>query len=497
MTAALAAVSRNAIPMFIILDCSFTRGLLEGFDFGAAGLRQRARENRSLRGSPSSNSFVPCRDGDRNVTQDTTRACRAESERAPPCVRTPGAQHRRAENWPKVKRRIAMRMVRLKQVGLCASVAIGAGFGCSESGTDATTSKTSTLPTPAAPSFESIVRQTNLVADQAGFARKTDPDLLNVWGIAFKDDSIWITANHSGDDRQYSEDGKRGEVITLVRNDGTQSSPTGQVRNLFPHAFNGDTFLAASEDGDIFGVNPGTPTAVIEVNHEDAAVYKGAAIATFHGMPRLFATDFGNHKIDAFNADFSPATLGGDFVDPQLATLTVTVTRDNMTFVEMYSPFNVLAVGDGRLLVSYALLAAPDNTDDDAGPHRGFVDIFDTDGNYLQRLISGGELNSPWGMAISQEQFGDFDLIVGNFGDGNINVYGLSAHGPRVHADFEGKLGDGKGNPIVISGLWGIALGSGRGGFGADDLYFAAGPANGGTVEDHGLYGELDFGRRR
>jgi len=381
-----------------------------------------------------------------------------------------------------------MRIVGLKQLGLWVSVAVGAGVGCGESATD-TTTKVSALPTPAAPSFESIVRQTNLVADQDGFARKTDPDLLNAWGIAFRGDSIWITANHSGDDRQYSEDGKLGQVIALVRHDGDQSSPTGQVRNPFPHAFNGDTFLAASEDGDIFGVNPGTPTAALEVNHEDAAVYKGVAISTFHGKPRLFATDFGNHKIDAFNGDFSDAAPGGDFVDPQLATL--------VENGEMYSPFNVLAFGDERLLVSFALLAAPENTDDDAGPHRGFVDIFDTDGHYLQRLISRGELNSPWGMVISQEQFGDFVLIVVNFGDVNINVYGLSSHGPRVRADFEGKLGDRKGEPIVISGLWGIALGSGRGGFGTDDLYFAAGPANGGAVEDHGLYGELDFGRRR
>jgi uncharacterized protein (TIGR03118 family) len=324
----------------------------------------------------------------------------------------------------------AMRIVRLKQIGLLASMAAGAGFGCGGSATDATTTKSSELPTPAAPSFESIVKQTNLVADQDGFARKTDPDLLNAWGIAFKGDSIWITANHSGDDRQYSEDGKKGEVITLVRVDGDQSSPTGQVRNPFPHAFNGHTFLAASEDGDIFGVDPGTAMGVAEVKNEDASVYKGVAISTFHGKPRMFATDFGNHKIDAFNSDFTPATLGGDFVDPQLATLTETVEHDGMQFTEMYSPFNILAVDDGRLLVTYALLKAPENTDDDAAPGRGFVDIFDTDGHFLQRLISRGELDSPWGMVISQEHTGDFDLIIGNFGDGNINVYGLSSHGP-------------------------------------------------------------------
>ena len=51
--------------------------------------------------------------------------------------------------------------------------------------------------------------------------------------------------------------------------------------------------------------------------------------------------------------------------------------------------------------------------------------------------------------------------------------------------------------PIAIEGLWAIAFGSGRGDFETDDLYFTAGPGNGDEIETHGLFGELDFGRRR
>ena len=38
---------------------------------------------------------------------------------------------------------------------------------------------------------------------------------------------------------------------------------------------------------------------------------------------------------------------------------------------------------------------------------------FDTSGNFLRRLISNGNLNAPWGLALV-----DGELWVGNFGDG-------------------------------------------------------------------------------
>ena len=95
-----------------------------------------------------------------------------------------------------------MRVVCLNQLGLLVAVAagIGAGVGCGEAGTEATSTVTSELhPMPKASPFEAKVRQSNLVADQDGFARKTDPDLQNAWGVAFKGRSIWIAANHTRD----------------------------------------------------------------------------------------------------------------------------------------------------------------------------------------------------------------------------------------------------------------------------------------------------------
>ena len=369
-----------------------------------------------------------------------------------------------------------MRVVRLIQVGLWVAIAAGAGIGCSEDGTPPVSDATSELKPVRRVRPEAVVKQTNLVADQKGFARKTDPDLLNAWGIAFKGRSIWIAANHTGTDRQYSEDGRLGEVISLFQTDGTTpASPTGQVINPFSSAFGGEVFIVASEDGDIFGVTPGTSPGTIHVPNEGAAVYKGVAIATFKGQPRIYATDFHNRKIDVFGPDFAPVTPGGDFVDPQLATL----TEDGATPNEMYAPFNIQAMGD-LLLVTYALQLGPENGDDDAGPGRGFVDIFDTDGHFKQRLISRGQLNSPWGLALAPESDDDVDLMVGNFGNGHINVYN------PVTGRHLGQLRRPNGKPIVIDGLWALMFGNGNAAK-TNQLIFSAGPND----ESHGLLGKI------
>ena len=51
--------------------------------------------------------------------------------------------------------------------------------------------------------------------------------------------------------------------------------------------------------------------------------------------------------------------------------------------------------------------------------------VFDTQGNFIKRLVSQGSLNSPWGMATAPTSFGRFggDLLIGNFGDGTIHAF--------------------------------------------------------------------------
>ena len=97
-------------------------------------------------------------------------------------------------------------------------------------------------------------------------------------------------------------------------------------------------------------------------------------------------------------------------------------------------PFNIQNV-NGSLLVTYALQDASKH-DEIAGAGFGFVDRFDLNGIFLQRLISNGALNAPWGLAIAPANFGLFsnDLLVGNFGDGHIALFA----GP-IDQDTEGE----------------------------------------------------------
>ena len=119
--------------------------------------------------------------------------------------------------------------------------------------------------------------------------------------------------------------------------------------------------------------------------------------------------------------------------------------------------------------------------DDVAGPGNGFVDVFDTDGHFLRRFASGRPLNSPWGVARASFAFGQFsgDILVGNFGNGKINVFDSRGR-------FIDELDNPKGKPLVIDGLWTLTLGGGKSSS-SDTLYFTAGP-NG---ESDGLFGTI------
>ena len=119
--------------------------------------------------------------------------------------------------------------------------------------------------------------------------------------------------------------------------------------------------------------------------------------------------------------------------------------------------------------------------DDVAGPGRGFVDVFDTDGHLLRRFASRGSLNAPWGVTRASYAFGRFSgrILVGNFGDGHISAF-------SDRGEFLGELEDAHDRPLVVDGLWTLTLGGGRGSS-PDALFFAAGP-NG---ETNGMFGTI------
>jgi uncharacterized protein (TIGR03118 family) len=197
------------------------------------------------------------------------------------------------------------------------------------------------------------------------------------------------------------------------------------------------------------------------------AIYKGLTMANQGGKTFLFAANFHAATIDVFDDGFAPVTLPpGAFVDPNLP--------------KGFAPFNVQEV-NGKLVVTYAMQDA-DAEDDVPGAGLGFVDVYDTSGHLLKRLVSGGALNAPWGVALAPKHFGVFsgDLLIGNFGDGAINVYD-----PHSGASL-GTLRNKDGNQIKVNGLWALRFGNGVIGT-PQTLLFTAGIGD----EDHGLFGEI------
>ena len=106
------------------------------------------------------------------------------------------------------------------------------------------------------------------------------------------------------------------------------------------------------------------------------------------------------------------------------------------------------------------------------------MDIFDLNGNLLQRLVAGGALNAPWGVAIAPAGWGDFggDVLVGNFGDGKINGFNPTT-GSLVGAMQNGTTATGllpTGAAIANPGLWALQFGNGKSGGDPQTLYITS-----------------------
>ncbi|HJW30125.1 MAG TPA: TIGR03118 family protein, partial [Saprospiraceae bacterium] len=170
--------------------------------------------------------------------------------------------------------------------------------------------------------------------------------------------------------------------------------------------------------------------------------------------------------IDMFDSNFAFMT---SFTDPNIPS--------------GFAPFNVRDI-NGKLYVTYAKQQQTNKNNDEAGPGNGFLDVFDENGNLLQRLVSQGSLNSPWGLALAPANFGQFSdaLLVGNSGDGRINAFDPTT------GNSLGQLKDSNGNPIQIDGLWALTFGNGGNAGKTNELFFTAGIND----KKNGLFGKLE-----
>ena len=317
--------------------------------------------------------------------------------------------------------------------------------------------------------------QRNLVSDIPLLADFTDPNLVNPWGLALA--PFWICNNRSGTFNVNGVDGNPSatNITTVPPAPGRTGTGrcTGAVRNNNNAAFqvspgvNG-TWLLATEDG-LLTIRSGGTNAIKVDNSAAGAVYKGLALS--NNPDFAYAANFNSGKIDVYDGTWTAATLPGTFTDPQVPA--------------GFAPFNIQNLG-GKLYVAYARQDAA-KRDDVAGPGNGYVAVFDLDGNLLQHLISGGPLNSPWGLTIAPANFAEFSgaLLVGNFRDGLINAFNVTT------GAFLGRIQNPSGQPIVNVGLWAVQTGAGGNGGDPTKVYFTAGISAGSGIQSHGLLGTI------
>lgn len=298
-----------------------------------------------------------------------------------------------------------------------------------------------------------------IVSDIVGFGQYVDTNVINPWGTAIEDDTIYIANNGSGTLINYCL--KHYEKLNTIN--VTSQNPTGIVIN------HGDGFsitnnnitaksniLIVSENGSLDGYNSQVdPFNTVPLLPTDSSkVFKGITITKDGKF--IFITDFKNGLIYKYDDKLNLIISFGD----------------NNLNTSGYAPFGINIIKN-RVFVTYAKQDQA-QYDDVSGNGNGYIDIYDLNGTLLRRFANRGHLNSPWALL----EYNDF-LLVGNFGNGQILKYDLH------NGKFKGLLTESDTNNIFIQidGLWNLNK--------KDDnnIFFTAG-ING---ENNGVWGKLKF----
>lgn len=385
----------------------------------------------------------------------------------------------------------AVASISLAVVTALTLTACGGGYGSSSSSGGGGTGVQTTPPTSGFADQALVSDKVGVVATQTTI----DANLSNPWGLATAPGRpFWVADNNSNLSTLYSGTGQILTHAITGSNDvgiaipasaaGVPSNPTGQVFNggggflipthagqesaLFMFDGEGGTIAAWAKDRGATAFTAYDDGVANGANH---AVYKGLALGTVNGATFLYATDLHNNKVDVFDTTFNkPAALQGKFIDPAIPA--------------GFVPFGIASLG-GQLYVSYAMQDAAKH-DETTGPGLGYIDVFDFNGNLVSQFASAGALNAPWGMAIAPAGFGSLegDLLVGNFGDGKINVFTPSATGL---ATSKGALTVTNGGTVSIPGLWALVFGNGDADKPTTTLFYTAGFAD----QTDGVFGSI------
>jgi uncharacterized protein (TIGR03118 family) len=342
-------------------------------------------------------------------------------------------------------------------------------------------------------------QQTNLVSNNGSNSPVlTDPTLQNAWGLAWSPGGIaWVNAQTGHVSELYTAEGAmvRPGINIPSPMDTIGGTPTGIVfaGGAGFKLSNGQAaaFLFVGDDGVVSGWNGAAGNNALRIaDNSSSSSYFGLTLATWNGSHFLYAANFKTGKIDVWDTTFTQVNM--PFNDPGLPA--------------SYSPFNIQSIGSW-IFVMYAKVGSDGNEIHQVG--LGIVDVFNPDGSFVKRFATGGTLNSPWGVTMTPANFledNDMDaddsgqkgnslhknngnedaarqpvILVGNFGDGHINVF-------SIDGQFLGQL-QRHHNALVIDGLWALSFAPTTAVPAIDPmrLYFTAGPKD----ETDGLFGYL------
>lgn len=221
--------------------------------------------------------------------------------------------------------------------------------------------------------------------------------------------------------------------------------------------------IAASSEGKIYtyhalSINKGF-NLVID-NRLNYSVYTGMTLT--HN--NIYLADLANSHIRVYDSNLVDVRqLNERFLDPDLPI--------------NYSPFNVVTI-DQNIYVLYAKLDTTDVINVCnvvAGRGLGIINVFTPDGLFVQRAVTHGPLNAPWGLILHNDQF-----LVTNHGNGHVEIYDRQW---KYVGRFRFKGHDRSILPVhdrhSLYGLYGLL-------FLNDHLYFSSRP-----TDQHGLLGYL------
>src|SRR5579863_5042939 len=119
------------------------------------------------------------------------------------------------------------------------------------------------------------------------------------------------------------------------------------------------------------GVFPPTFATALVDNSKSGAVYKGCTLGGLlqgNGLPSYYAANFSSGKIDMWDSNLNPVQNAAAFADPAIPP--------------GFAPFNIQAISNKVLLVSYARQDIAKHNDV-PGTGNGYIAAFDNNGNLV------------------------------------------------------------------------------------------------------------------